>query len=114
MNDLKITIVNDQCQRRERIKSFLDNELGEYKCICQREEKILVCANCGHTVKGRILKVCRKHPLDFKSTDFSYCPECHSHQLYLIEKDKDEKIKKETISTQVISFVLIKHARNMV
>jgi len=88
MNDLKITIVNDQYQKKEKLLSFLNNEIGDYKCICNRIEKSLVCANCGHSAKGRILRICRKHPLDFKATDLSYCPECKSHQLYLIEQDQ--------------------------
>lgn len=66
MNDLKITIVNDQYQKKEKLLSFLNNEIGDYKCICNRIEKSLVCANCGHSAKGRILRICRKHPLDFK------------------------------------------------
>ena len=55
MNDLKITIVNDQYQKKEKLLSFLNNEIGDYKCICNRIEKSLVCANCGHSAKGGLI-----------------------------------------------------------
>ena len=51
-----------------------------------------VCANCDFSSMGRILKICRTHPLDFKPTDLNYCPECKSHQLYMVEHPTKEAI----------------------
>jgi len=96
MNDLKITIVNDQCQRREKLLSYLNSEIGDYKCICKRRETVLVCANCEFFAMGRILKICRTHPLEFKPTDLSHCPDCSSHQLHLVENPSKDEIEKAT------------------
>lgn len=50
---------------------------GLENCICMSEAKPLICTNCLHLMKGRIMnKNCPVHPNHIHLMDFACCPSC--------------------------------------
>lgn len=49
--------------------------------FCNRQQVMVLCVHCGHTLMGRVRRTCNAHPQLIQLMDIGYCPECKMMDL---------------------------------
>jgi len=70
----------DEAVTKDRSYVTPDNKANG-DCICERDQKLVLCQECKESFIGRITKVCGRHPNNVFLMDTKSCLYCRSEKL---------------------------------